>query len=70
MGNIELELYNYLRDKYPDIRFDFIIRANGVKWYQESQYIDSNLEKDIRNFLGEHLSEFYWTSSYQYVYVK
>lgn len=70
MKNVELELYIYLGDKYPDMRFDFILDANGVKWYQESQYIDSNLEKDIRNFLGEHLSEFYWISSYQYVYVK
>ena len=67
MENVELELYIYLGDKYPDMPFYFILGANGVKWYQESQYIDSNLEKDIRNFLGEHLSEFYWTSSYQYV---
>lgn len=54
----------------PNINVEKLSTKDGVKWKQYDQYIDKLLEKDIRSYLGEHLREFYWESSYQYVYIK
>lgn len=66
----EKKLFEYISEKYPNLNVEYIVNGNGVKWKQYDQYILDWLEKDIRNFLGDSLSEFYWVSSYQYVYVK
>lgn len=39
-------------------------------WKQHSQYIDPELEKEIRELLKESLIEFYWFSSVQMVSFK
>lgn len=63
------KLFEYLSNKYPNLKIQCLVKENGVKWRQDSQYIEVYLEKDIRNYLGDNLQEFFWISSYQYVYV-
>ena len=63
------KLFEYLYNKYLNLKVQCLTRENGVRWRQDCQYIEDYLEKDIRNYLGDNLQEFFWISSYQYVYV-
>lgn len=60
----------YLHVKYPLLNVEILPCNNGIRWKQYNQYIDEHIEQDISAYLGEYLSEFYWESSYQYVYIK
>ena len=63
-------LLEYINYKYSNLRPERTYKNDGIKWKQDSQYIDKDLKADIELILGNRLSEFYWQSGTQFVYIK
>lgn len=44
--DIVQKLFEYLYNKYPNLKVQCLTRENGVRWRQDCQYIEDYLEKN------------------------